>query len=116
MTQAQPVAQFENRLSTTAASVPAVGDGAGADAHAHSHDHGDEHGHSHDHGTEEHGHTHEHLEHAGTSPLFVLQNEIQADKIKGESTDRIGKFAERDMPDYSGRDWTERAFTIGIGG
>lgn len=40
---------------------------------------------------DEHGHTHEHLEHAG-------------------------KFAERDLPDYSGRDWTERAFTIGIGG
>jgi len=39
----------------------------------------------------EHGHTHEHLEHAG-------------------------KFAERDMPDYSSRNWDERAFTIGIGG
>ncbi|ODN82996.1 urease accessory protein UreG [Cryptococcus amylolentus CBS 6039] len=56
-----------------------------------------EHGHYHDDGAgglwtpEEHGHTHEHLEHAG-------------------------KFAERDMPDYSGRNWEERAFTIGIGG
>lgn len=27
-----------------------------------------------------------------------------------------GKYSERDMPDYSGRDWTERAFTVGIGG
>ncbi|WVO17365.1 urease accessory protein UreG [Cryptococcus depauperatus] len=52
----------------------------------------------HDHGhavgmwtPDEHGHTHEHLEHAG-------------------------KFAERDLPDYSQRDWKERAFTIGIGG
>lgn len=27
-----------------------------------------------------------------------------------------GKFSERDMPDYSGRDWAERAFTVGIGG
>lgn len=27
-----------------------------------------------------------------------------------------GKFAERDMPDYTGRNWTERAFTVGIGG
>jgi urease accessory protein len=27
-----------------------------------------------------------------------------------------GKFAERDMPNYSGRDWNERGFTIGIGG
>ncbi|RXK41679.1 urease accessory protein UreG [Tremella mesenterica] len=57
----------------------------------HSHDGGIT---SHTHGgewTPEHGHTHEHLEHAG-------------------------KFSERDMPDYSGRDWKERAFTIGIGG
>ncbi|CAE7208824.1 unnamed protein product [Rhizoctonia solani] len=67
----------------------------------HSHSHGDgHHTHSHDglhsHGSGtwtpmEHGHTHEHLEHAG-------------------------KFAERDMPDYSGRDWQERGFTVGIGG
>lgn len=28
----------------------------------------------------------------------------------------LGKFAERDMPDYTGRNWTERAFTVGIGG
>jgi urease accessory protein len=28
----------------------------------------------------------------------------------------LGKFSERDLPDYSGRDWTERAFTVGIGG
>ncbi|KAL1410036.1 hypothetical protein Q8F55_004038 [Vanrija albida] len=55
----------------------------------HSHDAG--HSHSHDHGPNEHGHTHEIMEHAG-------------------------KFSERDMPDYSGRDWNERAFTIGIGG
>ena len=39
----------------------------------------------------QHGHAHEHLEHPG-------------------------KFAERDLPDYTGRDWNERAFTIGIGG
>lgn len=45
--------------------------------------------HSHDHG--DHGHTHEHLEHPG-------------------------KFAERDLPNYSGRNWKERGFTIGIGG
>lgn len=28
----------------------------------------------------------------------------------------VGKYAERDMPDYSGRDWKERTFTVGIGG
>ncbi|EJD50568.1 urease accessory protein ureG [Auricularia subglabra TFB-10046 SS5] len=47
--------------------------------------------HSHDHGAAEHGHTHEHLDHPG-------------------------KFAERDLPDYTGRNWKERGFTIGIGG
>jgi len=52
-----------------------------------SHEHG---GHSHEHGGE-HGHTHEHLDHAG-------------------------KFAERDLPDYSSRNFQERGFTVGIGG
>jgi urease accessory protein len=28
----------------------------------------------------------------------------------------VGKFTERDMPDFSKRNWEERAFTIGIGG
>ena len=28
----------------------------------------------------------------------------------------LGKFKERDMPDFSERDWSERAFTVGIGG
>ncbi|KAH9820051.1 CobW/HypB/UreG, nucleotide-binding domain-containing protein [Melampsora americana] len=48
------------------------------------------HSHSHDHSID-HGHTHEHLNHPG-------------------------KFTERDLPNYEGRDWIERAFTIGIGG
>lgn len=52
------------------------------------HEHG--HGHSHEHGGE-HGHTHEVLEHPG-------------------------KFTERSVPDWSARDFTERAFTVGIGG
>ncbi|EJT51234.1 Urease accessory protein ureG [Trichosporon asahii var. asahii CBS 2479] len=64
------------------------GDAAAA---AHTHDgSGASHSHSHD-AAAEHGHTHEHLENAG-------------------------KYAERDMPDYSGRDWKERTFTVGIGG
>jgi len=64
--------------------------------HTHSHDDPSI-KHTHDHGGSgtftplEHGHTHEHLEHAG-------------------------KFSERDLPDYSQRNWQERAFTIGIGG
>ena len=44
------------------------------------------HGHSH-----EHGHTHEVMDHPG-------------------------KFGERDLPNYASRNWTERAFTVGIGG
>lgn len=57
-------------------------------SHGHSHDHGDA---SHSHGAGEHGHTHEHLENPG-------------------------KYAERDLPDYSARNFEERGFTIGIGG
>ena len=60
--------------------------GVGADAHAH--DHG---GHSHSHAANEHGHTHEIMEHPG-------------------------KFGERDLPNYAHRNWSERAFTVGIGG
>ncbi|EPQ54717.1 urease accessory protein UreG [Gloeophyllum trabeum ATCC 11539] len=59
-------------------------------AHTHSHEHGGP-AHSHDHGLGEHGHTHEHL-------------------------DNPGKYAERDLPDYSNRNFEERGFTIGIGG
>jgi len=62
----------------------------------HTHDESHPHTHDHDAGAgpftlAEHGHTHEHYEHAG-------------------------KFAERDLPDWSGRDFKERGFTIGIGG
>ncbi|GJJ15698.1 hypothetical protein Clacol_009976 [Clathrus columnatus] len=60
-----------------------------SESHSHSHDHSGPHTHSH--GQNEHGHTHEHLEHAG-------------------------KYAERDLPDYSHRNFVERGFTIGIGG
>ncbi|WVQ95617.1 urease accessory protein UreG [Kwoniella sp. CBS 9459] len=116
MAQSHPVCQFSDRLTTAlnaaqdnngspgvgtdASSRPdstvSAGSGAHSLDHGHSHDHGHGHGHGHDHGggiwtPDEHGHTHEHLEHAG-------------------------KFSERDMPDYSGRDWVERGFTIGIGG
>lgn len=56
--------------------------------HSHSHAHD---GHAHAHGAQEHGHTHEHMDHPG-------------------------KFTARELPNYEGRDWDERAFTIGIGG
>jgi len=57
--------------------------------HTHTHTEGNI---AHIHGDgQEHGHTHEHLDHPG-------------------------KFAERDLPDYSGRNFNERGFTVGIGG
>ncbi|KAH0832237.1 urease accessory protein ureG [Lanmaoa asiatica] len=58
-------------------------------APSHAHEHGGM-AHSHDHGGD-HGHTHEQLDHPG-------------------------KFAERDLPDYSSRNFHERGFTVGIGG
>jgi urease accessory protein len=58
-------------------------------AHEHSHSHS--HGHSHDHSVNEHGHTHEQLDHPG-------------------------HYHERDPSKYDKRDWSERAFTVGIGG
>ncbi|WVQ85923.1 urease accessory protein UreG [Cryptococcus sp. DSM 104549] len=109
MTTAQPVCQFSDRLTTALNAAQDTGPGPNphtpsslsgtSSVVSHSHDHGatvHDHGHTHEHveglwTPDEHGHTHEHLEHAG-------------------------KFSERDMPDYSGRDWNERAFTIGIGG
>lgn len=40
--------------------------------------------------------------------MLAIMGRLQADTA--------GKFTERDMPDFSGRDWRERGFTIGIGG
>ncbi|OCK88681.1 urease accessory protein [Cenococcum geophilum 1.58] len=58
-------------------------------SHTHSHDGGPSH--SHDGAAADHGHTHEIL-------------------------DGPGSFLGREMPIIEGRDWDERAFTIGIGG
>ena len=58
-------------------------------SHGHSHD-GASHSHAHD-GAVDHGHTHEIL-------------------------DGPGSFLAREMPIVEGRDFKERAFTIGIGG
>ncbi|KAJ9094044.1 hypothetical protein QFC21_006145 [Naganishia friedmannii] len=86
-----PNCQFQDRLSNALLQAQAT---SHSDVEGHASQHG---GHVHTHGPggawtpDEHGHSHEHLEDAG-------------------------KFSERDMPDYSGRDWEERAFTIGIGG
>lgn len=97
--QQQPTCQFEDRLSHALLQAGPRQDQSHA-THSHDHDSPSNHSHSHQHGgganrgewtPDEHGHTHEHLEDAG-------------------------KFSERDMPDFTGRDWKERAFTIGIGG
>ena len=66
-------------------------------SHSHDHDHDHDHaahGHSHDSSTfnaAEHGHSHEIL-------------------------DGPGSYLGREMPIVEGRNWSERAFTIGIGG
>jgi hypothetical protein len=57
--------------------------------HAHSHEGG--HTHSHDSPAADHGHTHEIL-------------------------DGPGSYMGREMPIIEGRNWSERAFTVGIGG
>ena len=49
------------------------------------------HSHSHEFNAAEHGHSHEIL-------------------------DGPGSYTQREMPIITGRDWSERAFTIGIGG
>jgi hypothetical protein len=56
-----------------------------------SHSHDGPHNHSHDHAAADHGHTHEILEGPGS-------------------------YMGREMPLIEGRDWSERAFTVGIGG
>ncbi|GAA5972846.1 hypothetical protein JCM11641_003969 [Rhodosporidiobolus odoratus] len=82
-------------MTPTAQFIPAPALGStSTSSHSHdhhSHDQATGGGHSHDHGAQEHGHTHELMEHPG-------------------------KFAERDLPDWSLRNFAERGFTIGIGG
>eukprot|EP00960_Hanusia_phi_P054662 762732-Hanusia_phi.AAC.2 len=72
----------------------------------HGHDH--EHGHSHEHG-HEHGHTHEHMDNPG-----MLSSEEEGAGLNVPS----GSFEDREKPikPHQGRDWDERAFTVGIGG
>jgi len=93
--------RFEDH--TAGSSLPVTPGASGSHSHDgtnfHSHSHArplfsfddDEHAHPGTWTPLEHGHTHEHLEHAG-------------------------KFGERDLPDYTHRNFKERGFTIGIGG
>lgn len=91
-------------------SVPFINNlSAGADSTlSHAHEHGDA-VHSHEHGGE-HGHTHEHLDHPG------MYHRSLSIPLMDEFHDRQGKFAERDLPDYTSRNFHERGFTVGIGG
>lgn len=57
----------------------------------HSHDDSGPHSHSHEFNAAEHGHSHEIL-------------------------DGPGSYVGREMPIVAGRDWNDRAFTVGIGG
>ncbi|KAJ2287259.1 hypothetical protein IWW55_006769, partial [Coemansia sp. RSA 2706] len=71
-------------------------------AAGHSHEHG--HGHSHDHA---HGHSHDH----GHSHSHAIEHGHTHDVL-----DHPGRYHERPPYNRTGRDWGERAFTIGIGG
>ena len=71
----------------------------------HTHSHGDL---LHNHGPGEHGHTHEHLDHAGML--------CQSGHNRTRSYLLVGKYADRDIPDYTSRNFEERGFTVGIGG
>lgn len=106
----------------------------------HDHGHGHDHsllGHSHGDGSGawtplEHGHTHEHLEHAGTSSGGTawrdLNKCIERRQVRRKGPGQSGSPSDLMKsstdacpiwplkPDYSSRNWTERAFTIGIGG
>ena len=67
-----------------------------------------ERGYAHEHVPGEHGHTHEHLNHPGES-LAVWRSMSQCLSL-------VGRFSERDLPEYTARNFEERGFTVGIGG
>ncbi|KAL4095176.1 hypothetical protein PRIC1_008554 [Phytophthora ramorum] len=94
--------------------------------HGHSHDH--DHGHAHDHG---HGHSHSHgseepaidgdevvrrfTQGRGRAPTPDEEKQLREHGHTHEHMEHAGEFHERDAA-ASGRDWTSRAFTVGIGG
>ena len=73
------------------------------------HDHSS-HSHSHDHGGE-HGHTHE--QYNGPGRLYTILISRPNSCLRSHI---LGSFVGREQPIISGRDWTDRAYTIGIGG
>ncbi|KAJ2721913.1 hypothetical protein GGI07_003654 [Coemansia sp. Benny D115] len=83
-----PDTQSSNSVCDFKSPAAAAASASAASAHSHSHEHSHEHSHAHAH---DHGHTHDVLDHPG-------------------------RFHERPPYNRTGRDWGERAFTIGIGG
>ncbi|EEB09472.1 urease accessory protein UREG [Schizosaccharomyces japonicus yFS275] len=78
--------------------------GNGSNKHSHSHDH--PHTHSHDHHSHDH-HSHDHHSH---------DHHTQEHGHSHEAMDSPGSFLNRDLPEFSNRDFSQRAFTVGIGG
>ncbi|KAK1929936.1 Urease accessory protein G [Phytophthora citrophthora] len=92
-----------------------------SNAMEHSHDHS--HSHSHNHS---HSHDHEHVidgdevvrrftQSRGREPTPDEEKQLREHGHTHEHMDHAGVFHERDAA-KSGRDWTQRAFTVGIGG
>jgi hypothetical protein len=50
-----------------------------------------------------------------TTITLVCTNPLHLESLNDELMNP-GKYSERDMPDYSNRNFSERGFTIGIGG
>jgi urease accessory protein len=98
--------------------------------HDHDHDHHHEHGHYHDH---DHDHDHDHRHHhddivldgdeivrrfilsKGRAPTPDEETQLREHGHTHEHFEHAGHFDERD-PIHSGRDFSLRAFTVGIGG
>ncbi|KAK3493275.1 putative Ni-binding urease accessory protein [Neurospora crassa] len=70
------------------------------------------HTHSHDHGDGGHHHPHSHSHDFNSQSGFNAQEHGHSHEI----LDGPGSFLGREMPIVEGRNWDERAFTIGIGG
>ncbi|KAJ2438611.1 hypothetical protein GGF42_008240, partial [Coemansia sp. RSA 2424] len=81
----------DNNTTTAAAGVCSFKGAIATADHSHSHSHSHDHSHSHGHHSHDHGHSHDVLDHPG-------------------------RYHDRAPFNRVGRDWGERAFTIGIGG
>jgi len=78
-------------MTTTVPFINSLSSGVNPGTEQANHTHNTEREYTHVHVPGEHGHTHEHLDHPG-------------------------KFSERDLPEYTSRNFEERGFTVGIGG